>query len=131
MPEKQYQNQGTEEDSEIEIKNSGTNISSMEFALMVLVAAGKDSLDGGATLSVVGMPFTPVFNVGAVLILWLWCMTRLKKFPTKRFMGSTLLEFIPLVNALPFWTAFIIMLYIQQNHPGASKMIPGQKNEKP
>ncbi|MDD5589553.1 MAG: hypothetical protein PHQ47_00050 [Candidatus Portnoybacteria bacterium] len=120
----------SKEKKETNINSPKSDVTSIEFALIALVAVGKDGLDAGATLSIIGVPLTPILNIGAIMILWLWCVMRLKEFPTKRFAGSAMLEFLPFLNALPFWTAFLILIYIQQNFPNLSKYIPGSKDEK-
>ncbi|MFH1226111.1 MAG: hypothetical protein V1684_02430 [bacterium] len=121
------------EDENTEIKNekagSENQISIIEFLFIGLIAFGKDSLDGGATLLVIGIPLTPIANISAILSLWLWCAVRLGRFPTKRFMGATVLEFIPLINALPFWTAFMVTLYLQQ-HGYIPKFLTKNKQKK-
>jgi len=100
-------------------------ISGIEFALMGLVAIGKDALDVIATVTIIGAIFTTILNVGATGILWLWCIFRLKKFPFKRFIGSGALEFIPGLDVLPAWTAFVLSLWLEQSGyiPGFMKNI--------
>jgi hypothetical protein len=107
-----------------------TDITSVEFMMISLIAMGKDAIDVGGTIILIGIPFTPILNIGAIATLWLWCIMRLKKFPTARFVASSGIEFIPLFNGLPMWTAFMISLYLQQKGylPKFLKNIPGFKN---
>lgn len=91
-----------------------TDISGVEFMLIGLVAVVKDSLDIIVTVTIIGAIFTTIINVGATLILWLWCIFKLKKFPFKRFLGSGILEFIPGLDVLPAWTAFVLSLFLEQ-----------------
>lgn len=90
-----------------------SRISGVEFALIFLVAVLKDAIDGGATISVIGIPLTSIINIAVILILWLWCIIKLQKFPTKRFITSAGIEFIPILGALPMWTFFVLSLYLE------------------
>jgi len=90
-----------------------SKISGVEFALIFLVAILKDAIDGGATISVFGISLIPIINIIAILILWFWCICKLHKFPTKRFISSAGIEFIPVLSALPMWTFFILSLYLE------------------
>jgi len=90
-------------------------INGIELAAVGLVAVVKDLIDDVATATIIGAIFTTVINVGTTLILWLWCLLRLHQFPYKRFIGAGALEFIPGLNALPFWTAFVVTLWLEQS----------------
>jgi len=97
------------------ISQKTPEITSVEFALIGFVAIIKDAIDVLGTGLIVGALITIFINVPCTLILWFWCVIKLHKFPFKRFIGAGLAEFIPFVGALPFWTAFVVSLYLEQN----------------
>lgn len=91
-----------------------SEISGVEFALIGLVAVIKDLTDIIGTITVIGIILTILINIPATLILWFWCAIKFKHFPTKRFLTTSLIEFIPLIGALPVWTGFVVSLYFDQ-----------------
>ena len=93
-----------------------SEITDVEFFLVLGLAILKDALDwvllfaGG-----IGLILSRITNLVISGILWLWCLMRLHKFPTKRFLGSFLIEMIPLVGTFsPTWTIFIVTIWAEQ-----------------
>lgn len=94
--------------------HSETDITAAEFLLIGGLAVIKDALDVIVTASIIGVILTSIINFPITLMLWLWCVLRLKRFPTARFLGTASLEFIPFLGALPLWTGFVISLWLEQ-----------------
>jgi len=95
-----------------EAVKTGGGIGIVEGILILVLAMINDAID---ILEVSGILkiLTLIIDVGTVIILWLWTMWRLHRFPTKRFMGTTVVEFIPFIGVLPGWTIFIISILIK------------------
>ncbi len=110
-----------------------TEISGIEFALIGFVAAIKDSVDIIGDIAIIGPIINILTNIFCLSILWLWCIFKLGKLPLKRFLGAGLGEFIPYLDALPFWTSFVISVYLEQRGyipkfiKKIANPIPGQK----
>ncbi len=86
-----------------------------ELGMMLLLAIGKDSLDAALDLAFgIGIVLNRITNFFIVAIFWLWCLFRLHKFPTKRFLATAGLKFIPILDALPAWTAFVVSLMVKK-----------------
>ncbi len=90
------------------------DISTVEFALIGLVAGLKDAVSAIATLTIIGIIVAIFVNIPCSLILWLWCAIRLHKLPFKRLLSSTLAGFTPIIGALPFWTGFVVSVFLEQ-----------------
>jgi len=93
-----------------------SEITAVEFFLVLCLSILKDVLDwillfaGG-----IGLILSRFTNIAITGILWLWCLMRLHKFPTKRFLGGFLIEMIPLVGTFsPTWTIFIATIWTEQ-----------------
>jgi len=100
--------------------------------LVLGLAILKDVLDwillfaGG-----VGLVLSRITNLIITGILWLWCLFRLHKFPTKRFLGSFLIEMIPVVGTFsPTWTIFIATVWAEQKGylPRWASRLTGKKS---
>jgi len=93
-----------------------SEITDAEFFLVLCLAILKDVLDWVLLLAGgIGLIFSRITNLVITGILWLWCLMRLHKFPTKRFLGSFLIEMIPLVGTFsPTWTIFIVTIWAEQ-----------------
>src|SRR3989338_8336283 len=89
-----------------------SEISAIEFLLIGSVAITNDVLD------YLGVDFF-LFRLGDLItsmILGLWCLIRLHKFPSARFGGSFLIELIPILGDFsPTWTIFIISIYMKES----------------
>jgi len=90
-----------------------SDITDVEFFLAFCLAILKDVLDwillfaGG-----IGLILSRITNLLITGILWLWCISRLHKFPTKRFIGGFVIEMIPVVGTIaPTWTIFIATIW--------------------
>lgn len=97
-----------------ETSGSDSNITSAEFLLIGGLALIKDAVDVIITLSIIGVILQVLVNIPITLMLWLWCVSRLKRFPTVKFLGTAGLECIPFLGALPLWTGFVIALWLKQ-----------------
>lgn len=88
-----------------------SEITDAEFVMIGAVAVINDLCD------LVGLDlllFRLVDLVTAV-ILGLWCLIRLHKFPSARFGLTFLVELIPVLGDIsPTWTIFIISIYVKQ-----------------
>ena len=97
-------------------ENQISEISDVEFFLAFCLAILKDVLDwillfaGG-----IGLILSRITNLIITGILWLWCFMRLRKFPTKRFIGGFVIEMIPIIGTIsPTWTVFIATIWLEQ-----------------
>ncbi|GAI26509.1 unnamed protein product [marine sediment metagenome] len=95
---------------------STSEITDVEFFLVLCLSILKDVLDWILLLAGgIGLILSRLTNIAITGILWLWCLMRLRKFPTKRFLGGFLIEMIPLVGTFsPTWTIFIITIWAEQ-----------------
>jgi len=93
-----------------------STITDAEFFLVLCLAILKDVLDWVLLLAGgIGLILSRITNLVITGILWLWCLMRLHKFPTKRFLGSFLIEMIPLMGTFsPTWTIFIVTIWAEQ-----------------
>ena len=98
------------------IANRANQITDVEFFLILCLAILKDVLDWVLLAAVgIGLILSRITNLIIAGILWLWCLMRLHKFPTKRFLGSFLIEMIPFVGTFsPTWTIFIATIWVEQ-----------------
>ncbi|MBI4709336.1 MAG: hypothetical protein HY764_03995 [Candidatus Portnoybacteria bacterium] len=103
-----------EESTQTKQPSSSKKITGVEFALVGMLCVVKDSLDVVCTLSVFLAVLVTIINLPITAILWFWCFWKLHKFPSKRFIGASLVEFVPVLGALPTWTFFIITLYLEE-----------------
>jgi len=86
-----------------------SKISDVEFLLLFCLAGLKDALDG-LTLGTVGW----LTNILVIMVLGFWSLFRLHKFPAKKFMIGAIGDSIPLISLLPFWTGFILLIFLEQ-----------------
>ncbi|MFH1671353.1 MAG: hypothetical protein ABH889_01075 [Candidatus Portnoybacteria bacterium] len=98
------------------LDSPASQIFDVEFFLVFGLAVLKDTLDwillfaGG-----IGLILSRITNLIITGILWLWCLFRLHRFPTKRFLASFLIEMIPIVGTFsPTWTIFIATIWAEQ-----------------
>ncbi len=98
------------------VTNRASQITDVEFFLVFGLSILKDVLDwvllfaGG-----IGLILSRITNLVITGILLLWCLFRLHKFPTKRFLGGFLIEMIPLIGTFsPTWTIFIATIWVEQ-----------------
>jgi len=91
-------------------------ITGVEFAIFLSLAIFKDLLDWVLLFTAgIGLILSRVTSFGIAGILWLWLIIRLRKFPTKRFLGSFFVEMIPLIGTFsPTWTILVISIYAKQ-----------------
>lgn len=89
-------------------------ISTTELFLIGMLAALKDTADIICDLLIIGPIINILTNIFVLPILWFWCLTRLHKFPTKKFIGAALGKFIPYLDAIPYWTGFVAMIFLEQ-----------------
>lgn len=99
----------------IKVKNRPTEpvneITSVEFILIGSIAVANDICDW-IGLDLLLFRMIDLITAG---ILGLWCLIRLRKFPSVRFGATFLIELIPGLGDLsPTWTIFIISLYATQ-----------------
>jgi len=88
-----------------------SSISGAEFMFIGAIALINDLCDWFG-LDLILFRAVDLVTAGA---LGLWCITRLRQFPTARFGGSFLIELIPGLGDLsPTWTFFILSVYIEQ-----------------
>lgn len=93
----------------------GDKITTFELAFMLILAIIKDALDAGLVLAAgIGLILNRITNIFIVAILWFWILYRFHKFPTKRFVGTAIVEFIPMLGTLPGWTAFVISIWLKR-----------------
>ncbi len=88
-----------------------SEITDAEFMIIGAVGIANDLCDW------VGLDLLlfRALDLGTAGILGLWCLIRLRKFPSARFGGTFLIELIPgLGDISPTWTIFIISLYAEQ-----------------
>lgn len=99
--------------------SSGPEISSVEFSLILTIALLNDSLDYfGIDNWLMKVP-----DILTTLILGGWCLFRLKKFPSTKFGGTMLIEYIPLLGDIaPGWSIFVANTYFTQKHPALGKL---------
>ncbi len=97
-------------------ENQISEISDVEFFLAFCLAILKDVLDWVLLLAGgIGLILSRITNLVITGILWLWCISRLHKFPTKRFVGGFVIEMIPIIGTFsPTWTIFIATIWAEQ-----------------
>lgn len=88
-----------------------SEISDVEFIIIGTIGAANDLCDWiGLDLLLFRM-----IDLVTAGILGLWCLMRLRQFPSTRFGGTFLIELIPgLGDISPTWTLFIISIYAEQ-----------------
>jgi len=93
-----------------------SKVTDIELSLILCLCLLKDALDWLLLFVVgIGLILSRITNLFITGILWLWCITRLHKFPTKRFVGGFIIEMIPVIGTIsPSWTAFIISIWVEQ-----------------
>ena len=91
-------------------------ITGIEFIIVLSLAILKDLLDWVLLSAAgIGLILSRITTLGIAGILWLWFVIRLRKFPTKRFLGSFFIEMIPLIGTFsPTWTILVISIYAKQ-----------------
>ena len=94
-----------------------SKITKMLFAKMLAVAIFFDvSLGAIQLIPVAGSIMASVFNVVPLTVFYIWYKIEGTSFSNPKkaisFFGASLIEFIPLVNALPAWSAEITYMYI-------------------
>ncbi len=123
---------GEKKKKKSKITHPDTKITDAELFLVFILSVLKDALDwillfaGG-----IGLIFSRITNLVITGILWLWCLFRLHKFPTKRFIGSFFIEMIPFIGTFsPTWTIFIATIWAEQKGymPKLVSKIVGAKN---
>ncbi|MEI6480378.1 MAG: hypothetical protein WCO12_02540 [bacterium] len=92
-------------------------ITKILFAKMLAVAIFFDvSLGAIQLIPVAGSIMASVFNVVPLTVFFIWYKIEGTSFSNPKkaisFFGASLIEFIPLVNALPAWSAEITYMYI-------------------
>ncbi len=92
-------------------------ITKMLFAKMLAVAIFFDVTLGAIQLiPVAGSIMASVFNIVPLTVFFIWYKIEGISFSNPKkaisFFGASLIEFIPLVNALPAWSAEITYMYI-------------------
>jgi len=98
------------------------DISGIEFALILVLAVTKDILDwlmlglmATGILIPIGIAIAKLTSVALAVIFGLWCLFRLKKYPTVRLGLTCVTEIVPgLGEIVPTWTLFVISLWIMQ-----------------
>ncbi len=107
-------------------------ISTMQAMFMLLTAAIVDLIDGGLAFFVITEPLNWIVWLYAVLGFYIWLkllgiswMDAKGKRTLMFFGGATGIEFIPYLNALPAWTAFVIGAIINDRLEEAVSAIPG------
>lgn len=112
-------------------------ITGAEFFLIFCVGIINDAIDyleillGVASAGIL-LPLLAVIikvvDIATSMILGLWCVFRLKKFPSARFGISFIVELIPgLGDFSPTWSIFIATIYLEQKHGiNFNKLIPSQ-----
>jgi hypothetical protein len=86
-----------------------SEVSDVEFLLLFCLAGLKDILDG-LTLGTIGW----LVNILVIIVLGFWSLVRLHKFPTKKFIAGAIGDSIPLISILPFWTGFVLLIFLEQ-----------------
>jgi len=86
-----------------------SEVSDVEFFLLFCLAGLKDILDG-MTLGTIGW----LINIIVIVTLGSWSLFRLHKFPTKRFIAGAVGDSIPLISTVPFWTGFVLLIFLEQ-----------------
>jgi hypothetical protein len=111
-------------------------IGTVMASLLVYVAICLDLIQFGvAFIPAVGEVLPPIIAIGTGLIFFIWfkiigVKIGIMKSP-KKFMGvltTSVVEFIPILSALPGWTIFVVMTIISVN---ANVNIPFVSPEKP
>jgi hypothetical protein len=115
----QLNQEKSQDQKKIKVKKKTTKpiskITGAEFLIVLCLAASKDILDGVLLLIGIGLVLSRITNIIITGALWLWCLMRLHKFPTQRFIGSFLLEMVPVLGTIsPTWTIFILTIYAEQ-----------------
>lgn len=112
-------------------EKTGSNLNIIELTLALILAMGTDFGIGfagaklaaaAAAIPVIGTALMTVImflaKFGAICvaaILWLWCLLRFKKLPSKRLFATTLVEMIPFIGELaPGWTVFVLSVIIKE-----------------
>jgi hypothetical protein len=119
-------------------EEAGSNLNIIELTLALILAMGVDFGIGwlgvklaagmsalgiipvvGHAAAAAGMSaiffLTKLTTFSVAMILGLWCLLRLKKFPWKRFGATGFIEIIPFIGELaPGWTAFILSIIIKE-----------------
>ncbi|MBU1255928.1 hypothetical protein KKE74_02740 [Patescibacteria group bacterium] len=93
------------------ITQPDTKITDVEFMIIGFIAMSSDACDW------IGLDLLLFHMIDLITsgILGLWCLMRLRQFPTTRFGGTLLIELIPGLGDLsPTWTIFIFSLYVKQ-----------------
>lgn len=119
-------------------EKAGSNLNIIELALLLILALGVDFgigwLGGKLAAASAGLSIVPLIGkigsailISAIMalvkfttfctamILWLWCLLRLKRLPWKRLGAATFIEVIPFIGELvPGWTGFILSIIIKE-----------------
>jgi len=87
-------------------ESNSSNVSPIEYFLVwILICLPKDILDillnlfGG-----IGLIINRFTTIGVMIVLSLWAIIRLKKFPFKSFFFTSGIEVIPFLGMLPTWS---------------------------
>lgn len=105
-------------------------VKTVEFVLLLGLALLNDLADYFG----VDLILFRAVDIFTGLFLWLWAMIKLNKFPTKKFMGTWLIELLPFIGDLsPTWTIFVLSIYLQQKGftltEGATKKLASIKKQ--
>ncbi len=122
-PNTEQQNQSIQEPRADTRKFSPTSV-----FLMVGTALIYDGMGLLLNLTVVGSIITPVINVLAFCTFYLWFKlkgVKFNKLSNVSVMGGTsIIEFVPFLNALPVWTGAVLWFVYKDK---ILKKIPGSK----
>lgn len=93
-----------------------SKINEAELVFILLLTILKDFSDWlFLSFAGFGLIINRLTNIIITGILWFWCMMRLHKFPTKRFLGGFSVEMVPVIGTFsPTWTIFILSIWLEQ-----------------
>lgn len=98
---------------------SGSKISPINAIFLVLVALLIDGIQAFLTLIIIGVVLNSIISASAALIFCMWLkllgVSYWEGNGTRKllsFIGCGFLEIVPIFNAIPAWTLFVILIII-------------------
>ncbi|MBI2013461.1 MAG: hypothetical protein HYS87_01395 [Candidatus Colwellbacteria bacterium] len=95
-------------------------ISMVEAILMLMVTVTADIAEVIADLTLIGIPISILINVVAYPTIQFWLI--MKGIRNLTYTAGSMIEFIPIINALPVRTATMIMTIFLANRPVVAKL---------
>ncbi|HEY4496859.1 MAG TPA: hypothetical protein VI432_01795 [Candidatus Paceibacterota bacterium] len=95
-------------------------ISLVEIILMLMITITADVVELILTLFVAGIVVNILINIPVWLVIQFWLIMR--GIRGLSYTAGSMVEFVPIINALPLRTASMLITIYLANHPGAAKL---------